>query len=312
MTTRSEQLQKSEDVFKYPLRNMSQGAGSLLPRDANNEDEDRERNRARASKYSSLCWHLCLVMLVSTIVIALLWTIYLSFDYYNCTPEQRFANLRRDFAVKERRRRLGGKLKLSPLEELANDRLMTIKKIDEDMHHIWNKYQPCPHYLQINKINGTDLYNVIRNMPKGGLLHVHDFGLYKTDLLISHINHPDLWTCIATNDVFEDFRFSRSRPTIEPSGDYQCQWKLMREFPTPEMSVYEQKLRKLLTIDAHSFKNSSHMASHLKRAHRLIQGLVSYRPLFPSFLTSMLENLYSDGVNYVELRSSLPTVSNNV
>ncbi|KAM8708986.1 hypothetical protein ACLKA7_015884 [Drosophila subpalustris] len=310
MATRSEQLQSSEDVFKYPLRNMSQGAGNLSPRDPNNNEEaEREqRYRDRASKYSAVCWHLSLVMLVTTIVIALMWTVYLSFDYYNCTPEQRFANMRRDFAVKERRRRLGGKLKLSPLEELANDRLLAIKKIDEDMHSIWNEYQLRSHYLKNYKINETDLYGVLRNMPKGGLLHVHDLGLYRTDLLINHTYQPDLWACIAVNGVFEDFRFSRRRPMVEPQaqGDYKCQWTLMDDIRAHEKSLIEHKLRKSLTIDGHIFKNSTHLANHLRRAHRLIQGLVSYRPFFPSFLMAMLEDFYSDGVNYVELRSSLP------
>jgi len=220
METRSEQLQNSKDVFKYPLRDMSQGAGNLSPRNANNEEEDRERERYRdrASKYSTVCWHLSLVMLVTTIVIALMWTVYLSFDYYNCTPEQRFANMRKDFQVKERRRRLGGKLKLSPLEELASDRLLAIQKIDEDMHHIWDEYQPRPHYLKNYKINETDLYSVLRNMPKGGLLHVHDLGMFRTDLLINHTYQPDLWTCIAVNGVFEDFRFSSVNRPLSPKA----------------------------------------------------------------------------------------------
>ncbi|KAH8371702.1 hypothetical protein KR093_008553, partial [Drosophila rubida] len=269
---------------------------------------DETNNRDRSSKYSSLCWHLSLVMLVTTMVLALVWTIYLSFDYYACSLEQRFANMRRDFNQLEYRRRVGGRLKMSALEGLANDRMLTIKKLDEEMHHIWTDYQPRPQFLNSVQINSTDLYAVLRTMPKGGLLHVHDVGLISMDVLVNRSYMPDLWTCVDSLGVFEEFRFSRRSPGTQSKGDYECQWVLLHDLRGDDTAHYEHKLRKMLSVEGHSFKNATHLARHMRRAHRLIQGLLSFRPLFPSFLMSMLEDIYADGVNYVELRSELPTL----
>ncbi|XP_060651830.1 adenosine deaminase 2 [Drosophila nasuta] len=311
MATRSVESQKCDDVYKYPLRDLSQNAAAAQQQQlccniSDNNNTDEANHRGRSTKYNSLCWHLSLVMLVSTVVLALLWTIYLSLDYYSCSLEQRFAHMRRDFMLVEQRRRLGGKLKLSALEGLANDRLLAIKQNDEDVHHIWNDYQLRSYYLSSYKINETDLYTVLRAMPKGGLLHVHDFGLFNTELLINRTYHPDLWTCVTRNGVFEEFRFARRRPNTHSKGEYACQWVLLDDLRSQGKTHHEHKLRKMLSMNGHNFKNSSHMAGHLRRAQRLIYGLVSFRPLFPSLLMHMLEEVYADGINYIELRSALP------
>ncbi|XP_001983859.2 adenosine deaminase 2 [Drosophila grimshawi] len=298
-------------IYKYP-QSPSQTVNSSPAQAITSQNEERERDRERdlnlerASKYGTICWHLSLVILICTMVLALLWTVYLSVDYYSCTTEQRFAQMRQDFVVKERRRRLGGSLGLTPLEEVANQRLLAIKRVDEEMHQIWSDYQPRPHFLAKYQINETDLYSALRSMPKGGLLHVHDAGMFKTELLIELTNYADLWACVDIDGSFEDFRFSSAIPQIKPQGDYKCQWMLMSNFHMQDSTSYRDKLRATLSMDAHSYTNATHLANHLKRAHRLIHGLITYRPMWPTFLFSMLEDFYADGVTYVELRSSLP------
>lgn len=211
--------------------------------------------------------------------------------------------------MRERRRRVGGKVKLNPLEEVANERLLAIKQVDEELHHIWSDYQPRPHFLAKYKFNETDLYSVLRSMPKGGLLHVHDAGMFKTDLLIELTNYSDLWTCVGVDGTFEDFRFSQTYPKIKPQGNYKCTWMQMSTIRMEYDRSYIQRLRQSLSIDAHGFMNATHLANHMRRAHRLIHGLITYRPIWPTFLIGMLEDFYADGVSYVELRSSLPIVS---
>ncbi|TDG53072.1 hypothetical protein AWZ03_000615 [Drosophila navojoa] len=273
--------------------------------DANrNPDSDGDRNQP--TKYATLCWHVSLVILISTMILALVWTVYLSVDYYSCTQEARFEKLRHDLLARERLRRVGGKLKLSDFEEMANGRLLAIKQVDEELHNIWSDYQPRPHFLAKYKINETDLYSVLRAMPKGGLLHVHDAGMFKTDRLIELTKYSDLWACVALDGTFEDFRFSKSFPHIQPRGDYKCNWMMMSNFRQQDENIALKKLRDSLSIDPNGFTSATDLANHMRRAHRLILGLISYRPMWPTYLISMLEDFYADGVSYVELRSSLP------
>lgn len=302
---------------KYPPRYCTTRVIGAPARTAGNTDEERNRNRTsdgdrdQPTKYATVCWHISLVILISTMILALVWTIYLSVEYYACSSEERFEKLRQDFVVRERRRRVGGKLKLNDFEEMANARLLAIKQVDEELHHIWSDYQPRPHFLSKYKMNETDLYSVLRAMPKGGLLHVHDAGMFRADRLIELTQYSNLWACVGSDGSFEDFRFSQNYPLIEPQGDYKCNWMLMSNFRQQDGNITSNKLRECLTINSNSFMSATHLANHMRRAHRLIHGLITYRPIWPTYLISMLEDFYADGVSYVELRSSLPIVSTN-
>ncbi|XP_017844202.2 adenosine deaminase 2 [Drosophila busckii] len=272
------------------------------------EQLEAASERSRTCKFLHMLWNLVLFMVISMMICVFMWLIYLSIEYYACNSEYRFAKMRIRFIERERRRQLGGRMPLSPLEHEVNQQLMAMKLVDEQVWNIWRDYQPRPHFLSKYQINETLMYNLLRAMPKGGLLHVHDAGMFKTDLLCNLTLYSDLWACIGPQGSFEDFRFSKSHPKIPPQDDYFCNWMLMRNFRLQSDDSYEKKLHQSLSLDAHSFMNASHLAQHMKRAHRLIYGLVTYRPIWPTFLMNMLEDFYNDGVNYIELRSSLPVL----
>jgi len=147
-------------------------------------------------------------------------------------------------------------------------------------------------------------------MPKGGLLHVHDSGMLRMEILIDLIYRDNLWVCVNLEQDFEDFRFSRYFPHIPPAEDYQCNWMLMSNFFQLESRLeFENRLRKTLTVRPEGYKSSSELARHLRRHQRIIHGLITFRPIWSEFIFTMLSDFYADGVHYVELRSSLPNVS---
>ncbi|KAH8342413.1 hypothetical protein KR059_006287, partial [Drosophila kikkawai] len=216
--------------------------------------------------------------------------------------------LREIYLQRERERRLGGRITLSPLEEVANARLLAVKQVDEEEHRLWQSYhnRPPP-FLGHRNISDTDLYALLRSMPKGGLLHVHDSGILGTDLLIQMTQRDNLWVCVNLDQGFEDFRFSLFYPDILPSDDYQCSWMLMRDFYEHEpLAKFVARLKESLSVPQEGFGTSRELARHLKRSQRLIHGLITYKPLWSNFLFGMLQDLYADGVQYVEMRSSLP------
>ncbi|XP_001353441.1 adenosine deaminase 2 [Drosophila pseudoobscura] len=223
------------------------------------------------------------------------------------TPEELFARKHHSMVAKEQRMQVGGKLNLSPLEEMANARL--VKQADMEVQRLRVNYSSnTPQFLKDHKISETDLYGMLKSMPKGGLLHIHDAGMMKLEILIELTYRDDLWVCVGMDHVFENFRFSNVFPHIRPSADdYKCIWMLMSNYHTFEWrDRYEEMLKEGLTLREGGYKNSAELACHMRRSHRLIHGLVTFQPLWSSFLFRMLEDFYSDGVHYVELRSSLP------
>lgn len=279
------------------------------------EQSDEERRRQiSVNKYGGFCVHAIIAgMLCVMLVVLFCATPIGQDDLLDKSAVERLERQRRYYESKEARLRLGGQMEMSPLEEVANDRLMAVKMVDDEVHSLWKNYhsQP-PSFLRNQNISETDLYGLLRSMPKGGLLHIHDSGMMKVDVLIALTYRDNLWVCVNREQGFEDFRFSKTYPHIQPSvgADYQCTWMLLSNFFQYESrSRYEAKIRECLLVRPEGYASSSDLARHLRRAQRLIHGLVTYRPLWPNFLGSMLEDFHADGVQYVELRSSLPIVS---
>lgn len=313
MAATDEKLKLCHEVFSFSTTRMPEleqrvvrcTAGSEEPRmGTDGRDADRDGNRDRNRKYNAVCWHVALVMLITTMVLALLWAIYLSLDWYTCTPEQRFAHMRNDLVRRERRTRIGGKLMLDPLEEIVNERLLWLRSRDEQKHHNWQAYRHKPYNFTQHKLNETDLYGLLRGMPKGGLLHVHDVGAVRLDLLLELTRAADLWTCLGADGFVEDFRFS----LLRPESHLPCQWMPMSTFRQQQKNA-EEKLLRSFVLSGQKYDCASQLGRHLRRTQRLVHGLIMYRPQWPLVALAMLEDFYADGVTYVELRSSLPAVS---
>ncbi|KAH8286016.1 hypothetical protein KR054_001134, partial [Drosophila jambulina] len=275
----------------------------------NLETQITEEESRRQTIYSRVWFHLGFALMLSIIFVLIFCSATLIVkDFGGPESMENITKLREIYLQRERQRRLGSRMQLGLLEEVVNARLMAVKQVDEEEHQLWQGYhnRPPP-FLGHHNISDTDLYALLKSMPKGGLLHVHDSGLLRTDILIKMTRSNDLWVCVNLDQVFEDFRFSASIPNILPSDDYQCSWMLMKNFYEYEdPAKYVSRLQQSLNVPQEGFESSEELARYLKRSQRLIHGLVTYRPLWNTFLFAMLEDLYADGVQYVEMRSSLP------
>ncbi|KAH8234998.1 hypothetical protein KR032_007449, partial [Drosophila birchii] len=265
---------------------------------------------SRQQTISGRIWlHLGFALMLCIIFVLLFYSATLIIkDIAGPNSLENITKLRELYNERERQRRLGARMKLSTLEEVVNDRLMAIKQVDEEEHRLWQSYHnKPPPFLGNYNISDTDLYALLRSMPKGGLLHVHDSGMLRPEVFIEMTQIDYLWACVNLDQGFEDFRFSLVFPDIPPSDDYQCSWMLMKNFHDYEHSAkYVARLQESLRVPNEGFQTSGELAKYLKRSQRLIHGLITYQPLWNDFLFRMLQDLYNDGVQYVEMRSSLP------
>ncbi|BFF99497.1 adenosine deaminase 2 [Drosophila madeirensis] len=285
-------------------------AGRVIRLDmAGNLQQGNPGGLRNAVKYDTVCLNVAISLALfatftMTVVAAMLWLA--PFKDLQATPEELQARKHHAIVAREQQLRAGGKLELSALEEVASQRLA--KQVDQEVHRLWVNYSSnTPQFLKHHKISETDLYGMLKSMPKGGLLHIHDAGMMKLDILIELTYRDDLWVCVGMNQVFENFRFSSAFPHIAPSEDYSCIWMLMSNFHTFEWrGRYEKQIREGLVLQEGGYKDTAELARHMRRSHRLIHGLVTFQSLWSDFLFRMLEDFYRDGVQYVELRSSLP------
>lgn len=84
---------------------------------------------------------------------------------------------RKQLLMREKMMQLGGQLVLKKEEELANKKLMALKKAEMKQFMRTQKFPPSMHFFQAkNLIEKSEVFNILKKMPKGRGLG-DDFGV---------------------------------------------------------------------------------------------------------------------------------------
>ena len=109
-------------------------------------------------------WHLALVLLA---------LIY----YVNMFPMNKgdYLTLRNNMLDMEFQMRIGGRVKLSDAELRVNNMLMKLKAKELDVaRQNTTNFPPAMHFFRAKPmIDKSEVFNMIRNMPKGKHMHMH-------------------------------------------------------------------------------------------------------------------------------------------
>lgn len=75
---------------------------------------------------------------------------------------------RKQLIMREKMMQLGGQLVLKKEEELANEKLMALKKAEMKQAMKTQKFPPSMHFFQAkNLIEKSEVFNILKKMPKG-------------------------------------------------------------------------------------------------------------------------------------------------
>ncbi|XP_037932841.1 adenosine deaminase 2-A-like, partial [Teleopsis dalmanni] len=231
--------------------------------------------------------------------------IFLPLHYVNLSQSEEeklfdYSRLRETLVAHDKSHYVGSQFPLNCNEKLVLKHLMIEKY--EDVDHY--QFDPSENFLNSSKrISNSALYNIVRRMPKGGLLHVHDLTICKVDTLLALSYRDYLWTCSDENGDFKKLRFSK---TI-PNNQTNCVWLLLQNLRRVNgKGVVDQKLKESFLLNA--TKDVSW--SSIRNTISFISGMVTYKQVYAQYHMRALEELRSDGVFYVELRSELPLLYN--
>ncbi|XP_063073130.1 adenosine deaminase 2-A [Engraulis encrasicolus] len=189
------------------------------------------------------------------------------------------------------------------------------QKLDAYLHKLkvqemaLDPFPPSVHFFKARPyIEKSPIFQLIKKMPKGAALHLHGRALVSAEWLVKNATYrPDCYICFTGNSV--RFLFS----TWTPYPTYNCwHWQLLKTLranmadPVKFDHSLIQNLT-LLTDDPESAYPTQDAAwARFEDAFRVLSGLVSYAPVFRDYLYQALEELYTDNVMYVEIRSSIP------
>lgn len=220
---------------------------------------------------------------------------------------QDFHRNREIMMVREMEMSLGFNLTLSPLEKIANE-VITDAKLKEIEEGFLNPSKFTPAYRfpgTLNAIRKTSLYHLVKTMPKGGILHAHDIALGSASIVVDLTYKRFCWICIHGNGALE-FTFSRN----EPNRARPCErWQLMKDYRRNGGMSDEELSEYFMVNTTRHYKDINGVWSNFQSIFDVVSGVITYKDNFGEYIERTLKELLDDGVQYVELRTSLSKVS---
>lgn len=222
-----------------------------------------------------------------------------------------YKTVRNAFFNYEESRALGNDLELNSRELQANETIMTVKISEfaegEITPHL---FKPSQHiFTVLEAINKTELFQILKRMPKGAVLHAHDTALCSTEAIIELTYRDSLWICQQTGDLSASaLRFSKEKPAA--LTEQNCDWRLLSEvrqaYGAGKVDKYlSERLTLYPTTD---FLDINDAWSRFMDIFGLLDGLLMYAPVWGEYYYKALQEFLNDGVQYLEFRSLLPTL----
>ncbi|KAI8780575.1 adenosine deaminase AGSA-like [Biomphalaria glabrata] len=208
----------------------------------------------------------------------------------------------------EKKMRIGGTLSLDDNEQAVNKTIM-LEKINmiefSRVNH--SQYIPSMSFYKVKPlIENSKLLKIIRNMPKGGALHVHDLSGVSLEWLIQNATYRDnIYMCVNSQSyiIFKAFK--------SPPQNPDCPWKSVKEeraaASSPEQfdASLRHNLSLMISDPVETFADNNKAWDRFKIFFAQVANLIYYVPVFKDYQYRLLEEFNADNVQYLELRTSL-------
>ncbi|XP_046964006.1 adenosine deaminase 2-like [Vanessa cardui] len=205
---------------------------------------------------------------------------------------------------------LGNDIDLSDSEEQANKVIMKLK--NNELDYGFNN----PQYFNYSKhffeykddIKKSELFKIIKNMPKGAVLHAHDTGILSPDYVLSLTYWDDLFVCFEEENIL--FLFSLDKP----KSPCKTVWQLMKHarYSSGNVEKFDAELRKHFTLVIKDpnrvYTDINVVWSKFQQYFIKTSPLFCYKPVWEQYFYDTLKALRDDNVMYLEIRSVLPTL----
>ncbi|KAG8509057.1 Adenosine deaminase 2 [Galemys pyrenaicus] len=240
-------------------------------------------------------------------LLSLLWAVAMSSSCLGKSIDED----RNQLLMREKMMQLGGKLVLRREEELANTKLMALKKAELMQAMKTQNFPPSMHFFQAKSlIEKSEVFHILKKMPKGAALHLHDFGILSMDWLVKNATYrPHCHFCFTPRGALQ-FKFAYPAPPT-PAPTQCSEWILLEKYRKELQNVteFDNSLLRNFTLVTENpdveYANQDIIWSKFEAIFFTISGLVHYAPVFRDYIFQSLEEFYEDNVLYLELRAML-------
>lgn len=204
---------------------------------------------------------------------------------------------------------LGGRTALTDKEDIVNKCIMQHKLKELDYAFDNPIYFNFSHHFfsYREKIHDSKVYKIIKDLPKGAALHVHDMGILGPDYLLNITYMDKLYVCF---DSTLKLKFSKGIPKDPCAG----QWKPMSEVRRKSNNSpnFDAELRKNFTLVVDNpdtvYPSITESWEYFMNYFRVVAPLVTYRPVWEQYFYDTLKEFRAHNIMYVEVRSILPNL----
>jgi len=191
---------------------------------------------------------------------------------------------------------------LTPEEEEANRRLMALKQ--KEIERTREYFPPAHSFLKSKTrqlIDQSPILEIMKRLPKGGILHVHGFAMGDLHWLIKHATY--LSNCYIYQGMKEPPRKGSMRISTEPPGEG---WRLVSELRKAADNVeeFDEELYKSVTLGEEDLGKPDIWLEFRKCFARSL-GMVEDNDIWDGFCRKMLKDLIEENVQYIESRSGV-------
>nr|XP_020644649.1 adenosine deaminase CECR1 isoform X1 [Pogona vitticeps] len=249
------------------------------------------------------------------IQVAQRWQLILIFNWISlCVPMPLVNDCRDSLIEEENASRTGGNLVLGKWEEHANEKLMQLKEMEVAKSVETHVFPPSMHFFKAKGlIEQSAIFSILKKMPKGAALHLHDYAILSVDWLVYNASYlPNCYISFCHSWTVQ-FKFSSPLPPKDvPPG---CSdWTLLQSYRKNLNNVtqFDNSLLKNLTLVVEApeltYPSQAFIWRRFESIFTAASGLISYAPVFKAYFYQGLLEFYEDNVQYVEIRALLPPV----
>ncbi|KAM9376346.1 adenosine deaminase 2-A-like [Pholidichthys leucotaenia] len=244
------------------------------------------------------------LLLLLAVVVCLLLSSWTSGVQSMPDPRQREALIQLEDSMET-----GGEMVLTEAEKRLDTRLLKMKQ--EEMRRA--DFPPSLHFFKARElIRNSSIYGLLKKMPKGGALHIHDFAMVDVEWLVKNVTYrPHCYMCFTYNKSVR-FVFSSQEPKPLP---HCSPWTLLKNVRAKmkDTTDLDKSIMDYLMLftdqDPETVYPSQDVVwERFEQTFRAARGLVTYAPVFRDYIYQGLSQFYMDNVMYVELRTILPQI----
>ena len=188
---------------------------------------------------------------------------------------------------------------LNEVEKQANQKLLRLQRKMIDQYKEENFFPPARYYYKSKEYaEKTQLFKLLKQMPKGGLMHLHTGAMGNFEWIVDRaMTEPNCYVFWQENtDEYTKGQLQFFKPKDAPKG-----FRLVEEVKA-EVPDFADQLYDLLTFDVSMNEDSVDIWYHFERHFSQTGRFFTYAPINQAFLETGFEVLISDNIQHVELR----------